>query len=806
MTAQTFGQWIRERRKQRGLTQKGLGKLVGYAEITVRQLEHDTYTLTRFIVERFVSCLALEGDDSEAIIRFAVRQLPVPAVSSSASALYRQGTPFIGRETELEQIQNLLRNPACRCISIVGLGGVGKTRLAVQVIATEAGDVSREVAFVSLAEATTTEQMARNIAEAVGIALSPFGTSVNQILQALAARPMLLVLDNFEQLLPNGAVFIAELLELSSAVQIIITSRERLQISSEWSIQLQGLGMNYDSPLADAVQLFVSTAKRLNHRFVPSEQAAIEAICGLLQGIPLAIEMAASWTDIHTCSEILRGVTDKVLDLTSRHRDISDRHKSLQAVFEATWERLSRLEQVALSRLAVFHGGFTLTAARKVTETDEKVLIFLQEKMLIHSQGDGRLALHEMIRQLALHKLMLDEPAWTDARTSHAEYYMHLLSSSANRMKYSFAREEVLRIRTELDNIRAAQEILLAERRTDWFEMSWESIWLFFNITSRFREGESWFRSIADAFSSAEFKKKGTDISAFSSILVAGYLLRQGRVPEALTCILAPHVTPIGESEIPLEQHFFHFLKSYVMHAVGDSDGAFKSLEKGLKALHLMEHDAYYRVTAYFQAGRVQHLIGNYETGHQFLIDSLRLHREHRLGWGKGLILTELGLIAEAMGKVSDALAYYEAVLAAVSEWEEVWNYFRTQINIGRVKLTLGQVHEAAAIFYATLQSLRNDPQIGLEIDCFVEIALVLKQFDAAPLAVVLLEYCSVHPECFQPIRNRATHCLKTFKAEMPTLDTTASRNLFPDLKSEVVTLLLDQLDHIRQSWLRIPT
>src|SRR5579872_2246555 len=125
----SFGQWVRERRKQRKLTQKALGRLIGYAEITIRQIEHDAYHLTRFIVESIVNCLASESDDREAIVLFALSSIPTSDTEGLSIGARQPLTPFFGRETELEHIHGLLHNPECRCISIVGVGGIGKTRL-----------------------------------------------------------------------------------------------------------------------------------------------------------------------------------------------------------------------------------------------------------------------------------------------------------------------------------------------------------------------------------------------------------------------------------------------------------------------------------------------------------------------------------------------------------------------------------------------------------------------------------------------------------------------------------------------------
>src|SRR5258706_2963029 len=149
-TVQSFGQWVRERRKQRNLTQKGLGRLIGYAEITVRQIEHDMYNLTRFVVESVVNCLSDELDDREPIVRFALKQSVTSERFGKNVETQLSGTPFLGRESELTQLRTLLSSPECRCISIVGVGGIGKTRLALRAIDDFGSETEQTAWFVDL--------------------------------------------------------------------------------------------------------------------------------------------------------------------------------------------------------------------------------------------------------------------------------------------------------------------------------------------------------------------------------------------------------------------------------------------------------------------------------------------------------------------------------------------------------------------------------------------------------------------------------------------------------------------------------
>jgi tetratricopeptide (TPR) repeat protein/transcriptional regulator with XRE-family HTH domain len=796
----TFGQWVKARRKERGLTQKALGLHVGYAEITVRQVEKDTYKLTRFMVERFTNFLAVESDDNNTLItHFAHKKLATTPTHAITATHHQFATPFIGRQTELEQISNLLQNPACRCISIVGVGGIGKTRLVARAIFGLANDLFPEIVFVNLTEATTTEQMARMIANAVEIGITPFRPPTEQLLLALATKNLLLILDNFEQLLPHSVGLLTAILAQAPGVKLLITSRERLQLNSEWSVRLYGLGMSNESPVDDAMNLFIHTAQRMNQLFAPTQSDEIRAICRLLQGIPLAIEMAASWTNVYSCAEILQIVTHKALDLTSRYQDVDTRHRSLQAVFDTSWERLSPIERQTLMRLAVFRRGFTLETAQKITSANSLTLAFLQEKMLIQPQNDNRMVLHEMIRQLATQKLMLDDSIYRHARLAHAEYFVQRLAPSANKIKYMSARDEILYITHELENIYVAWNTLLEYRRTDWFDLCWEGLWLFFNVNSRFREGEAWFHHTSETFATNAQNDSEHHIASFSRILVASLLLRQARISEAYAVITAPNMELMRTSTNPYEQYYFYFVLSYIFHAMGEKQASLENMETGLESLDKLPDNPYLAMIAEYQTGRVYHLLDNLERAYHHMNRCMALYKEYQIGWGLGLVLTEFGLISESMGQINEALAYYEAVLEAVTEWEEIWNYHRTQINIGRVKLLLGRQSQSIDLFLSTLLGLQNNPQIGLEIDCFVEVALVLQQFNETTLAIVLLEYCSTHPECFQTTRQRASDYLKKLQTDNPALPTLAQRNLFPATKQGVTALLLNRLAQIKQ-------
>jgi tetratricopeptide (TPR) repeat protein len=793
-TIGSFGEWVRERRKQRGLTQKALGRFIGYAEITVRQIEHNTYHLTRFVVECIVNGLAGHHDDRDAIMRFALNQLMTHDGAAQRLQVKRSAIPFFGRETELGRIHSLFDNPDCRCISIVGVGGIGKTSLALRAIDKLTSKSTTDAYFVSLTDVSSSELMSRAIGDTLGIALTPFLSPSEQILQALQSRDLLLVLDNFEQLLPESANFVAATLERAPRIKMIITSRERLQISDEWSVRLEGLDTSDHPSMSDAVELFVSTAQRINDNFVPADINLIQDICRLVQGIPLAIEMAASWTELYPCSEILSSLSTHVLDLTARYRNIDDRHKTLFATFDTSWNRLSSFEQSALKRLAVFRGGFTLHAAQQVAGATPDVLAYLQDKTLIQPQRDNRLILHDMIRQLAFQKLAVNDDELLQACLLHAEYFVQLLTDRAARIKYQYTREEIARLLPEVENLVTAWDTLLQQRRIDWFFASWETLWFFFNITSRFSEGEKLFKSVLTEIDISTANDDEIRIRSHSQILCSLFIFRQGRIPEVSALLFAPEMARIRASTNATDQYWVHFADSYAYHAVGDASAALSSIEMVSKIVENAGNEPYYRTTVYHQLGRVKHLLGDKASAYNHLSEAVHICRQNHIIFGLSIVLPELGFVAETDQRLSEALDYYYSVLAATTLFEDLWNYQRTQISIGRVQMALGLVDSAIEMQISTLQAIIRNPVFGFHIDSFVEIALILKHYGEIQLAVVLLEYCAVHPECFQPTRNRAMNYLAAIKKETPNIDVSTVRNLLPSAKSDVADMLLSRL------------
>lgn len=389
--------------------------------------------------------------------REARARLPVPE------------TPLIGRETELADITTLLRDGA-RLVSIVGPGGIGKTRLALEAarwlepdgVGQHAGSLE-EVYFLNLASLSESEELVSTIAKWIE---PNFGETDREglrqrLLDYLQSRKLLLVLDNFEHLLAE-ATLLKEILQVAPGVKLLVTSRERLRLQAEHVYPLSGLAYSeWTTPVEaaryPAVQLFLQHVRRVRpaFRLRTAHLAPLREIVALTEGMPLALILAAGWVKVLGPAEIAAELVRSLDFLEATHRDVPARHRSMRAVFTATWDGLSAAEQSIFAALSVFRGGFTLDAARAVTGATPHDLIRLSDRSLISCLVDGRFEVHELLRQFAAERLNEREKAEA-VRHAHSAYYCGFLHKREEALKGPRVDEATAEITTDLDNIRAA--------------------------------------------------------------------------------------------------------------------------------------------------------------------------------------------------------------------------------------------------------------------------------------------------------------------------------------------------------------
>ena len=440
-------------------------------------------------------------DGASSKLRVLSFELPTPVRETQNSKLKTQNsrnfpaqtTLLIGRESELAELGARLENPACRLITITGPGGIGKTRLALAAAAEQAETFTHGAAFVSLAAINSAAFVAPAILAALDIPLQGQREPRDQLFAYLREKHMLLVLDNLEQLLApdqsendGSADLLSAILARAPGITLLVTSRERLALPGEWLFDLSGLSyptgkLTKDVESYSAGQLFMQRAGQVRRQFalVDGEARAVARICRLVEGLPLAIELAAATLRTRSCTAIAEAIEISMSALTSELRAIPERQRSIWATFEHSWRLLSDEERQVFPRLSVFRGGFTLEAAVAVCRAQETgnreqensdmaaaslspvpstllpVLAALVDKSLLRWDGAARYDLHELVRQYAGEKL--EQVGQTDAICQqHATYHLIMAEAAASQIRGAEQPAWLKRLELEHDNLRAA--------------------------------------------------------------------------------------------------------------------------------------------------------------------------------------------------------------------------------------------------------------------------------------------------------------------------------------------------------------
>ncbi len=412
-------------------------------------------------------------------------------------------TPFIGRERERAALAQWLAQPATRLVTLFGPGGIGKTRLALAVAAQLRERFLHGSAYISLEAVNAASNVISTIGAALHFSFNRASDAVTQLGNFLQDKQVLLILDNFEQVV-DAANDLARLLNFAPEVKILVTSRERLALQAERVFEVRGLEYQdpqdpkgFRKPLGswgeyDAPQLFTERAQRISSAFAWNETnaLAVTRICRAVEGMPLALELAAGLTRGATVEHIAAQLERDLTALDSDLRDVSERHRSVRAVFEQSWDALNERERAALQKLSVFRGGFDEIAAREIADADAAMLGGLTDKALLYRAGEARFDLHALVREFAREKFDASN-AMQATRARHAQFFNEFVAARAARIIGGTQLETIQELRVELENARLAWQWSVAQRDAEMVDRTAPVLYRYHEAQSLYQQAET---------------------------------------------------------------------------------------------------------------------------------------------------------------------------------------------------------------------------------------------------------------------------------------------------------------------------
>jgi len=635
-------------------------------------------------------------------------QLTPRPVSTVVSA-----SPFLGREKELAEIAQILREPACRLLSLIGPGGIGKTRLALQIAVDNTSVFPNGIWFTPLVTVKSPELIASAIVDTLGLALEGEMDIRTQLFNHLRNRKALLILDNFEHLM-GGSDLVVEILKRAPGVKVMITSSERLNLQLEWLYQVRGLNFpeNENDAIEDysAVQLFLQSARRSNASFNPSatDRSNIVRICHFLDGMPLGIELAAAWIQMLSCQEISEEIERDLDFLSVSARDIPERHRSLRAVYERSWQLLSDEEKNAIRKLSVFHGSFQREAAEQVAGTSLGLLSSLMNKSFLHRSLTGRYEILETLRKYVGEKLGKDPQVCQDTHSRHAEYYAGFLQARESQLKGIRQIEALEEISREIENIRLAWQYMVLHGNYLETDRSQESLYLYYSMRSWLHEGVEVFGRAVEKLRS--LVADGGEPAKPKAMILARLLARQGYFYDRIgrydiarellqeSLLIFSNLGIQAEMAMPLRG------LARVSLDLEDYTEARRLFEASLE-IYKEKEDQWGVVRCLDSLGFIALYLEEYSEARQRLEKGLVISRETGDQWGTAWCLMDLGFLALIQRKYEEAELILQECLTTCSKIGDYQGIATTLSYLALVSVGRGEYQEARLIYQREIAS-----------------------------------------------------------------------------------------------------
>ena len=652
-----------------------------------------------------------------------------------------QLTAFIGRAEELNELKKLLSDGGCRLATLVGPGGSGKTRLAVEVAATMPEQFPDGVYFVPLEPIGSVELLVPAIADSVGFSIRGQEEPRVQLLGYLHEKQLLVVLDNFEQLV-EAAALLSELLSAAPNLKLIVTTREALELSEEWVFPVSGMRFPGETDVIapetyDSVKLFVERAQRVKRGYLPdADWESIVRLCRLTLGMPLAVELAASWVNVLSCEEIVAEIERNLDFLASSLRNVPERHRSVRAVFDQSWRLLGEPERDVFARLAVFRGAFGREAAEAIAGASLPLLSMLVDKSLLKSLPASRYRVHELLRQYALEKLSVNPEDLSRTRDAHCAYYLDFVGRRAPDFLGGRQLEAASEIDAELDNIRAAWQYAIGGSEPEKLKEAVFPLAQYWQYRSRYMEAVAAFEAAAGGLKT----QPGTDkvLLALAVVLVevGWFRIRLGRLEEAEAALAEsraihdkldapPYPAFATDPRLPLA----------VIATMRGEYAEVASLGREARETAADVGNDGNRALSHYVLARAALLQGEHESAREHAQTAADIATAANDRWFLAYALIELGNVALALEEIAAARGYYQSSLSLRKEFDDPEGIAFALIYLGEVALMERSYEEAQQSYQDAIsiyETIHDKGGLATALRGNAKVAVAVADYNAA--------------------------------------------------------------------------
>lgn len=782
----SFGAWVRIQRRSRDLTRQGFANQIGCAEITLRRVENGTLKPSKELALLLLENLGIPENDRPQWIQFArgladyPSQLPDSIPAKQLTNLPSLLTTFIGREREQNEIIQYLGKH--RLVTLTGSGGVGKTRLSIQVGKQVLGDYANGVWLLELASLNDPTLLPQTVVAMFGLVTQSSDPLDEVLINYLRNKTVLLILDNCEHLLDACAQLTDMLLKNCPTLKILATSREALGIMGEVSYRVPSLGLpdvhetTEKIKAYESVRLFEERAPLVQADFMLTAEnaAAISQICSRLDGIPLAIELAAALVVVFSPDQIATRLNDSFNLLTGGNRAALPRQQTIRASIDWSWNLMTSAERTLLRRLAVFSGGWTLESAESICGGDgiELLPVFelmshlVAKSLVIVNQEHGhekRFHLHETIRQYA-HEKLVESREVENVRNRHLKYFLKLSGMDEPALQGTQQMEWFGRINDELGNIRVALEHASRTDLEAGLYLSGRLIryWSNFDL----REGLSWTSEFVRNPESGNYPH-GRVKALLAQGEILWYLQQfNAALSAAEECLALSRACedPVSEFESLMvmgsasqfldgivEKSRFHGQAFALAISIGDT----WRQARALSALGwdqrdpVQARDNWEKAIALFrQIGDLRNLVhtlgilgftvlsnGDFESAQKYLDEALEVNSRTHDRWGMEFVLTGKGILALISGEYGQARAFLQENAEFLEEVGNRMGYLWARARLGYVALREGKVAEAQNTLVGLVENFyedRNKSGLAFTLDKIASLCVIAEKPEVA--------------------------------------------------------------------------